>query len=42
MKRFEFPFESKDIPKNGVYILFERNELGHGGDRIVRIGAHTG
>lgn len=28
--------------KNGVYILFEKNEFGHNGDRIVRIGSHTG
>ena len=27
---------------NGVYFLFERSELGHGGMRIVRIGSHTG
>ena len=42
MKRIMFPFESEMIPKNGIYILFEKNELGHGGDRIVRIGSHTG
>src|SRR5699024_7136745 len=30
------------MPKNGVYILFEKGESGHGGDRIVRIGTHTG
>ena len=33
---------SKKIYKNGVYILFEKNESGHNGDRIVRIGSHTG
>ena len=42
MERFEFPFNREDIPKNGLYILFEKNELGHDGDRIVRIGTHTG
>lgn len=42
MKRLKFPFNEKDIPKNGVYILFERGESAHGADRIVRIGTHTG
>jgi hypothetical protein len=30
------------IPQNGIYILFENGEEGHGGDRIVRIGTHRG
>jgi hypothetical protein len=30
------------IPANGIYILFEKGECGHGVDRIVRIGTHTG
>jgi hypothetical protein len=30
------------IPLNGIYIMFEHGELGHGMDRIVRIGTHTG
>ncbi len=42
MERIRFPFRNKIIPDNGLYILFEREELGHGGDRIVRIGTHTG
>lgn len=42
LKRFSFPFEEEDIPNNGIYILFEKGELSHGGDRIVRIGTHTG
>lgn len=42
LKRFNFPFEVSQIPSNGIYILFERGELAHGGDRIVRIGTHTG
>jgi hypothetical protein len=37
-----FPFDEETIPLNGVYILFEKGETGHGTDRIVRIGAHTG
>lgn len=42
MKRFKFPFDESKIPTNGIYILFEKNEFAHGGDRIVRIGTHTG
>jgi hypothetical protein len=42
LKRFKFPFNNKNIPKNGIYILFENKEMAHGGDRIVRIGTHTG
>jgi hypothetical protein len=30
------------IPLNGIYIMFEHGEFGHGMDRIVRIGTHTG
>lgn len=41
-KLFRFPVELKAIPSNGIYILFQNDELGHGGDRIVRIGTHTG
>lgn len=29
------------IPLNGVYIMFENNELGHNGERIVRIGINS-
>jgi len=39
---FRFPFESSDIPQNGIYILFEQGEVAHGTNRIVRIGTHTG
>ena len=42
LKRFSFPFDEKDIPKNGIYILFEKGERGHELDRIVRVGTHTG
>jgi len=31
-----------NVPPNGVYVLFEMGEEGHGGERIVRIGTHTG
>jgi len=30
------------IPKNGIYLLFEKGERGHGSNRIVRVGTHTG
>jgi hypothetical protein len=42
LRRYHFPFDPSDLPCNGVYILFEDGELAHGGDRIVRIGSHTG
>jgi hypothetical protein len=42
MKRFRFPFNEKEIPENGIYILFEKGENAHGTDRIVRVGTHTG
>ncbi len=42
LPRLHFPFDSKALPKNGLYVLFEQGEQGHGGDRIVRIGTHTG
>ena len=41
MKRFTFPFETKEIPKNGIYILFEEGESAHNTDRIVRVGTHN-
>lgn len=42
MERFSFPFDEEKIPKNGIYVLFEKREMGHGVDRIVRVGTHTG
>jgi len=42
MRRFSFPFDENKIPKNGIYVLFERGEKSHNADRIVRIGTHTG
>jgi len=41
-ERLSFPFGKERIPPNGVYILFEKGEGAHGGDRIVRVGTHTG
>lgn len=42
LPRYDFTFDTRVIPKNGIYILFEIDEQGHDGDRIVRIGTHTG
>ena len=30
------------VPKNGIYVLFEKGEDAHGGGRIVRVGTHRG
>jgi hypothetical protein len=37
-----FPFDAKSLPQNGIYFLYERGEMGHGDQRIVRVGTHTG
>jgi len=42
LQRYKYPFDIKEIPKNGLYILFEDSEKAHGTDRIVRVGTHTG
>lgn len=42
LPRHSFPLDASRIPANGLYILFERGERAHRGDRIVRIGTHTG
>lgn len=42
LERHNFPLFESHIPLNGIYILFEKGEHGHGGERIVRIGTHTG
>lgn len=42
LKEYIFPFDSKEIPKNGIYILFEKGEYLDGFKRIVRVGTHTG
>lgn len=43
-KRYSFPFEYfiNEIPKNGIYIIFENGEKYKNLDRIVRVGTHTG
>ena len=40
--RHNFPYDCEQIPLDGLYLLFEFGERGHGFDRIVRIGTHTG
>ncbi|MFD0976826.1 hypothetical protein [Salinimicrobium gaetbulicola] len=42
LKEHEFPFDQNEIPKNGIYILFEKGEKIDGLKRIVRVGTHTG
>ncbi len=42
LPRFRFPFDENQITKNGIYILFEEGEISHVGDRVVRVGTHTG
>lgn len=42
LKRYKYPFDSKEFYKNGIYILFEKDEKAHDTERIVRIGTHTG
>lgn len=42
MKQYAFPFNEKEIPENGIYILFEKGECAHSTKRIVRVGTHTG
>ena len=43
-KRFHFPFDNEldQIPLNGVYIIFEKDEQYKQYDRIVRVGTHKG
>jgi len=43
-RRFSFPFsqQKKEIPQNGIYIIFEDRETFGDFDRIVRVGTHTG
>lgn len=42
LPRFTFPYNESIIPENGIYLLFEKGESGHGVERIVRVGTHTG
>lgn len=42
LREYSFPFEKRALPKNGIYILFEKGEKFDKFNRIVRIGTHTG
>ncbi|MFH1307946.1 MAG: hypothetical protein ABIH72_03770 [archaeon] len=42
MKVYNFPFNTGEIPLNGIYVLFEKGEKAHRYNRIVRVGSHTG
>ncbi|MEI6286943.1 MAG: tetratricopeptide repeat protein [Bacillota bacterium] len=44
LPRYRYPFDLAGIPfhQNGVYVLYQAGEFAHGGDRIVRIGSHSG
>lgn len=41
-KRYSYPFDLDSIPKNGLYVMFEKGEYFDGKDRITRVGTHTG
>lgn len=40
--RYTFPFKQREIPRNGIYIIFEKGEYFKNYERIVRVGTHTG
>jgi len=42
LRRYSFPFDKERMPKNGIYILFEKGEIFEKDDRVVRVGTHTG
>lgn len=42
LKRHRFPFDESLLPHDGVYVLFEKGERAHRGERVVRVGTHTG
>jgi hypothetical protein len=42
MPHYRFPFNTRKLPRNGIYVLFEDGEHAHGMDRVVRVGTHTG
>lgn len=42
LETLRHPIDPGGIPRNGIYLVFERGEKGHERDRIVRIGTHTG
>lgn len=42
LKRYKYPFDSSELPENGIYVFFEKGETYKGKDRIVRVGTHRG
>lgn len=42
LERHYFSCNESAIPLNGIYVLFQKGEVSHNQDRIVRIGTHTG
>jgi hypothetical protein len=42
LERMRFSYDITRIPNNGIYVMFEKGETGHGIDRIVRVGTHVG
>lgn len=42
LPKYRFPFRNYNLPKNGIYILYEKGELAHNTMRVVRIGTHNG
>lgn len=37
-KKYNFSFNDERLSKSGIYVFYQEGEIGHGGDRIVRIG----
>jgi Fe-S cluster biosynthesis and repair protein YggX len=42
MTKYHFPFDKNELPKNGIYIIFEKGETAHKNNRIVNVGTHGG
>ena len=42
LPRLSIGYQAKQVPQNGVYVVFENGEAAHNTERIVRIGTHTG
>ena len=40
LDRFCDDYQEKQMPNNGIYVVFESGEAAHNTDRIVRIGSH--
>src|SRR5512136_1364534 len=42
LPRHSFPPSGKARDGDGIYLIFEVGEVSHGGERVVRVGSHTG